>query len=120
MNKDALTIYHNPRCSKSRETLKILEENAESPDIVEYLKTPPDRQTLEQIVSKGVAVRDLIRTGETEFRESGMELDSMTDDDIIDVLLDHPSLLQRPIVVLGDRAVIGRPPVKVLELIQSS
>jgi arsenate reductase len=114
-----LTIYHNPRCSKSRETMTILEEHEQNPEVVEYLKTPPDRQTLLQIVARGIPLRDLLRTGETAFKEMDLNVDSMTDDDIINLLLENPALLQRPIVVLGDKAVIGRPPARVLELMQS-
>lgn len=120
MSDGKLTIYHNPMCSKSRETMKILEEHEQNPEVVEYLKAPPDRQTLLQIISCGVPVRDLLRNGETAFKDMGLNADSMSDDDIIDVLLENPALLQRPIVVLGDKAVIGRPPVKVLDLIQST
>ena len=119
MSNEKLTIYHNPRCSKSRETLRILEDNASSPEIVEYLKTPLDRQTLESIVSAGVPAQDLIRTGEPEFRGSGLSLESMSGTDIINMILEYPSLLQRPIVIEDGKAVIGRPPEKVLDLIQS-
>ena len=100
--------------------MKILEEYEQNPAVVEYLKAPPDRQTLLHIISSGVPAQDLLRTGETVFKNLGLNADSMTDDDIIGVIMQHPALLQRPIVVLGDKAVIGRPPVKVLELIQST
>ena len=118
MNDSKLTIYHNSRCSKSRETMKILEEHEQQPEVVEYLKTPPDRQALLHIVAGGIPLRDLVRTGEAAFKELELSLDSMTDDDIINLLLENPALLQRPVVVLGNKAVIGRPPARVLELIQ--
>lgn len=120
MSDRKLTIYHNPRCSKSRETMKILEEHEQNPEVVEYLKAPPDRKTLLQIIASGVPARDLLRNGETAFKDTGLKADSMSDDDIVDLLLKNPALLQRPIVVFGDKAVIGRPPVKVLDLIQST
>lgn len=118
MNDSKLTIYHNPRCSKSRETMKILQEHEQNPEVVEYLKTPPDRQALLKIAAGGIPLQELVRTGEAAFKEMELSLDSMTDDDIIKLLLENPALLQRPVVLLGNRAVIGRPPERVLELIQ--
>lgn len=100
--------------------MKILEEHEQNPAVVEYLKTPPDRQALQQMVASGIPLRDLIRTGETAFKALNTQVDSMSDEDIINLLLENPALLQRPVVVLGNKAVIGRPPARVLELIQSS
>ena len=115
---EALVIYHNPRCSKSRETLQILQDNNLAPAVVEYLKQPPSRQELAAIIDKlGVPARELVRTTEAAYKEAQLDADSLSDDEIIDAICKHPSLLQRPIVVAGNRAVIGRPPVKVLEII---
>jgi len=118
MNKDKLVIYHNPACSKSRETLQILQDNNQNPEIIEYLQQPPGKQTLMEIVNMlGISVRDLLRTGEQAYRNAGLEDESLGDDQIIAAICEYPSLLQRPIVISGNRAVIGRPPVKVLEII---
>jgi arsenate reductase len=111
-------IYHNPRCSKSRQTLALLEENNVQPEVVEYLKTPLDANTIEQIVGKlGVSVRDIIRTKESEYKENGLDNQSLTDAEIIETLVNVPKLIERPIVVNGDKAAIGRPPENVLAII---
>lgn len=118
MNKDKLVIYHNPVCSKSRETLQILRDNNQTPEIIEYLQQPPDQQALMEIINMlGISARDLLRTGEQAYRDAGLEDGSLDDDQIIAAICEYPSLLQRPIVISGNRAVIGRPPVKVLEII---
>jgi arsenate reductase (glutaredoxin) len=111
------TIYHNPRCSKSRATLELLREQGVDVDIVEYLESPPDRRKLQQLIRKlGIRPRDLIRDNEAEFRESGVSLDD-TDAKLLDLMIRVPKVIQRPIVEIGDRAVIGRPPENVLELL---
>ncbi|MCB1437858.1 MAG: arsenate reductase (glutaredoxin) [Rhodobiaceae bacterium] len=112
-----LTIYHNPRCSKSRQTLEILRQNGREPVIVEYLKTPPDAAALKDLLSRlRLTARDVLRTGEALYRE--LELAGETSEDkLIAAIAAHPILLERPIVVSGKRAVIGRPPEKVLELL---
>ena len=118
MDDDKIVVYHNPRCSKSRETMSILEDNNKSVEVIEYLKQPPDRQTLEDIIAKlSLSPRDLIRTGEQAFQDAGFNIDSMSDSDIIEAICAHPMLLQRPIVVCGNKAVIGRPPTKILDII---
>ena len=118
MSEEKLTIYHNPMCSKSRETLEILNEQNKSPAIVEYLNETPDRQTLKDIIAKlGIPAADLVRTGEQAYQDAGLDIGTMSEDDIIEAICIHPSLLQRPIVVSGNRAVIGRPPIKVLDII---
>jgi len=118
MSKGKLVIYHNPRCSKSRETLQILEDNNLSPEIVEYLDEPPTAQELTGIiVMLGIGARDLLRTTEQAYRDAKLDDDSLSDEDIIEAICEHPILLQRPIVVAGDKAIIGRPPVKVLDII---
>jgi arsenate reductase len=110
-------IYHNPRCSKSRATLGLLEDRGIDVEIVEYLKQPPDISTLRDLLGKlGLAARDIVRTGESAFRESGLGLDS-PDDQLLELISRQPIVLQRPIVEVGARARIGRPPEQVLEIV---
>ncbi len=110
-------IYHNPRCSKSRQALAMLEERGIEPEVVEYLKTPPTRAELKALLAKlGLKPAQVVRTGEELYKEKyrGREL---TDEQWLDALVENPVLLERPIVVKGGRAVIGRPPEKVLEIV---
>lgn len=112
------TIYHNPRCSKSRQTLAIIEENGLSPDIVLYLDNPLDKATLKTILKKlNLGPRDIIRKGEAEYKELGLAEPDLSDEQLIDAIAKTPKLLERPIVVKGDKAVIGRPPENVLTLL---
>jgi arsenate reductase (glutaredoxin) len=116
---DALTIYHNPSCSKSRETLALIRESGVTPTVIEYLKTPPSQTELRAIVRKlGIAPADLVRTNESVFKEKygGKKLDDAA---WIKALVADPILMQRPIVVRGDAAVIGRPPENVRTLLGS-
>ena len=110
-------IYHNPRCSKSRATLAMLAGRAVELDVVEYLDTPPSKATLRELLHKlGAPALTLVRTDEPEFRPYTGR--SLSDDEILDLLVAHPRLLQRPIVEVGSRARIGRPPERVLELLE--
>ena len=112
-----VTIYHNPRCSKSRAALALLEERGVTPQVVEYLKTPPDAATLRHLLAMiGITARELARTGEAEFKENFKDLE-MTETQWIAALVAHPVLIERPIVVAGNRAVVGRPPEKILEIL---
>jgi arsenate reductase len=114
----AVTIYHNPRCSKSRQTLQLLEEYKIKPVIVEYLKSPPSRSELKRILKMlNIKPRDLLRTKEPEYKAQGLDNDTLTDEQIIDIMLAHPKLIERPIVVKDNKAVLGRPPENVLEII---
>lgn len=115
------TIYHNPRCSKSRQTLALLEDSGIRPVIIEYLNTPPDAGTLRELVTKlGLArAHDLLRTREAEYKEAGLTADS-DDDTVIAALAAFPKLLERPVVIKGERAVLGRPPENVLALIDDA
>lgn len=114
----SLTIYHNPRCSKSRQTLELIEQEGHAPQIVEYLKTPPDRATLVQILDLlGLEPRDLMRKKEPEYRENNLDDQSLGRDELIDAMLEHPKLIERPIVVRDGKAIIGRPPENVLEIL---
>jgi arsenate reductase len=112
------TIFHNPRCSKSRQALGLLQERGIEPEVVEYLKTPLSTQTLQNLCEKlGVNVVDMMRTKEREFKELGLGDRGVTDNELLQAMTQNPILLERPIVVCGDKAVIGRPPENVLELI---
>ncbi|HEY5623384.1 MAG TPA: arsenate reductase (glutaredoxin) [Gammaproteobacteria bacterium] len=112
-------IYHNPHCSKSRAAMALLEDRGLELEVVEYLATPPTPATLRNLVAKlGVPAKKLVRTGETAFREAHIDLDSATDDAILEFLAREPSALQRPIVEFGANARIGRPPEAVLEIFQ--
>lgn len=113
-----VTIYHNPRCSKSRQTLALLREQRIEPTIIEYLKTPPDRETLSALVSAlGYSPRQLLRTGEAAYRELGLADRTLADAELLTAMTENPILIERPIVVSGARAVIGRPPEAVLHLL---
>lgn len=119
MSKHDITIYHNPRCSKSRKTLEILRENGVEPTIVEYLNTPPSSEQLTQILAMlGLEPRAIMRTGESEYRENGFADSSLTDEDLIRLMSEFPRVIERPIVTSGAKAVIGRPPENVLKLIE--
>lgn len=114
----AVTIYHNPRCSKSRQTLALLEERQVDPEIVLYLETPPDESEIREILRKlGMQARDIIRTGETEYKELGLGNEALSETELIEAIARAPKLLQRPVVVRGDQARIGRPPESVLEIL---
>ena len=118
MNESRLVMYHNPNCSKSRETLQILEHNHMSPEVIEYLEQPPTAQELKDVIKMlGISARDLLRTTEPVYRDAGLDDDTLTEDEIIEAICEYPALLQRPIVISGSRAVIGRPPTRVLEII---
>lgn len=115
-----MTIYHNPRCSKSRATLELLEGRGIRPEIVRYLEEPPEAATtLELAAALGLRVRELLREGEEEFRAAADTLDLDDDAALARWLEDHPKVLQRPIVVnrADGKAVIGRPPENVLSLL---
>ena len=113
----SVTIYHNPRCSKSRQTLALLEEQDLELSIVPYLESPPSTSELAGIVKMlGVTAADIVRTGEDEYKDCGLTADS-SENDVLDAIVTTPKLMQRPIVVCGDQARIGRPPESVLEIL---
>ena len=115
---DTVTLYHNPRCSKSRATLELLDRNGVQPAIVEYLRTPPTQETLEALLDMlGLEPRGLMRTHEQEYRDAGLDDPKLTRTQLIDAMVRCPKLIERPIVVRDGKAVIGRPPEKVLELL---
>ncbi|MEI4549703.1 arsenate reductase (glutaredoxin) [Pseudoalteromonas spongiae] len=111
-------IFHNPRCSKSRETLALLEENAVSPEIVEYLKDVPSAQDIKQLLSllNFDSARQLMRTKETIYKELNLK-DETSEDALIDAMVSNPKLIERPIVINNGKAAIGRPPESVLAII---
>jgi arsenate reductase len=116
---DEVEIFHNPSCSKSRGALAILEERGVDANVVRYLDTPPDKATLERILD---AISDdpiaLVRTGDDKFKAAGLtKADVQTGEQVISVLLAHPEVMERPVVFVGDRAVIARPSEKVLEIL---
>lgn len=112
-----LTIYHNPRCGKSRETLKIIEDSGAMVQVVEYLKTPPAKGDLKLVVEKlGIKPEDLVRKGEAIYKEK-FKGKNLTDEEWIDAMEEHPILIERPIVIKDNKAVIGRPPENVKELL---
>ena len=113
-----LTIYHNPRCSKSRASLALLEEKGLNPTIIKYLETPPNREELTAILDKlGLPAEQIVRKGEALFKELGLKDRTLSNDEWIDILVEHPKLIERPIVVHGDRAAIGRPIERVVEIL---
>lgn len=114
----SVTIYHNPRCTKSRQTLQLIEEKNIKPVIVEYLKTPPSKSELKHILTMlNLSPRDVLRKKEAEYKEHGLDNMSLTDEQIIDLMIAHPRLIERPIVVSGNKAALGRPPENVLKII---
>ena len=113
-----VTIYHNPRCSNSRTTLALLEARGLKPKIVEYLKTPPSAAELKAILRKlGLKPRDLLRTSEPLYSELGLKARGLDDDALVALMVKHPILIGRPIVVAGDRCALCRPPEKVLAIL---
>lgn len=114
-----VTIYHNPRCSKSRQALQLLEAAGATHEVVKYLEAPLDAKGLDSLLTKlGLEPQDVMRTGEDTYKELGLKNKAMSREEGIQVLVDHPILLERPIVVKGDRAVVARPPERVQELLQ--
>ncbi len=112
-----IKLYHNPRCSKSRQTLALLQQRGYQPDIVKYLETPPDADTLKRIIAAlGLSAHELIRQGESAYKELGLTPE-LPESRLIEAMLAEPRLIQRPIVINGDRARIGRPPEAVLEIL---
>ncbi len=115
---NSVTIYHNPRCSKSRQTLELLETQGLTPTIVKYLETPPDAATLNSLLSMlGLEPRELMRQKEAEYSELNLANPELTREQLIQAMLDHPRLIERPIVVSNGQAVIGRPPEQVLTIL---
>ena len=113
-----LTLYHNPRCSKSRGALELLEARGLAPTVVHYLETPPSAAELRALLAKlGLSARQLLRSGEDEYQTLNLADASLSEAQLIDAMVAHPKLIERPILVAGDKAAVGRPPEKVLEIL---
>jgi arsenate reductase len=113
-----LTLYHNPRCSKSRGALELLEARGVTPNVVRYLETPLNAAQIKALLGKlGIRARQLLRSGEDEYKMLQLADESLSEAQLIDAIAQHPKLMERPILEVGDKAVIGRPPENVLELL---
>lgn len=113
-----VTILHNPRCSKSRQALSLLYDKGVEPKIVDYLETPPSAEELKAILEKlGLGPRDIIRKGEKIFKQLELGDASLSDTALITAMVEHPILIERPIVVNGEKAALGRPPENVLAIL---
>ena len=114
----SVEIYHNPRCSKSRATLALLEENGVSPEVRLYLENPPTAEQLKAVLAQlGLSARELLRKGEDEYKENNLADESLSDEQIVELMVKFPRLIERPIVITGEQARIGRPPESVLEIL---
>lgn len=115
---DQVTIYHNPRCSKSRQALALLEEEGVIPTVVNYLDNPPDAATLEELLRLlRLEPRELMRKGEAEYTELNLANPALSREKLIAAMVQHPRLIERPIVIANGKAVIGRPPEKILDIL---
>jgi arsenate reductase len=113
-----LFIYHNPRCSKSRQTLALLEEQGVKPEVIEYLKTPPSVASLREIIGQlGISARQLLRKGEAEYKDLNLADESLSEQQLIQAMCEYPKLMERPIVTYNGKSKIGRPPESVLEIL---
>lgn len=111
-------IYHNPRCSKSRQTLQLLTEHGVEPEVVEYLKTPPSAAELFEILGLlGIGPRQLMRTQEPEYKAAGLDNPDLGDGQLIELMVANPKVIERPIVIKDGKAAIGRPPEQVLDIL---
>ena len=114
----SVKIYHNPRCGKSRQTLQLLQQRGIEPEIIEYLKRPPSAEELNDILQKlGMEPRDLMRKNEAEYKASSLDDQTLDRQALIDGMVNHPILIERPIVVANGKAAIGRPPEAVLPIL---
>ncbi len=117
----SVTIYHNPKCAKSRATLKFLTDRGIKPVVVEYLKTPPSETELKRLIGMlGIAPRALLRTKEAEYRQAKLDNPGVSDTQILKAMVEYPKLIERPIVVAGKKAALGRPPEDVLKILGRS
>lgn len=111
-------IFHNPRCSKSRQTLELLREQGVEPDIIRYLETPPTEQILEHILTAlNISPRELMRTKEKEYKEQGLDDPELDRQTLIKAMVETPKLIERPIVIRGNKVALGRPPENVLSIL---
>ena len=116
-----ITLYHNPRCSKSRQTLQLLQQQGIEPEIVLYLEHPPGASKIAALLGKlGISARELLRKGEAEYKTLNLEDASLCEAALIKTMAENPRLIERPIVETDDKAVLGRPPEQVLDILQAS
>ncbi|MGD8615152.1 MAG: arsenate reductase (glutaredoxin) [Gammaproteobacteria bacterium] len=114
-----VTIYHNPRCSKSRQALSLLQQRGVEPQIVDYLNTPPDAEQIAELLDLlRLQPRELMRSNDAEYRELDLDHPDLSREQLIRTVAEHPRLMQRPIVVSGGKAALGRPPERVLEILR--
>lgn len=114
----SVTIYHNPRCSKSRNALALLKEKGIEPEIVEYLKNPPNKSELKTILKLlDMAPRDLMRKKEKEYKENNLRDATLSEDDLLDAMISHPKLIERPVVLAKGKAALGRPTENILTIL---
>ncbi|MFA0570058.1 arsenate reductase (glutaredoxin) [Vibrio gallaecicus] len=115
----SVVIYHNPRCSKSRQTLAVLEENGVQPEIIKYLDTPFTVEQLKTLFSQlgFESVREMMRTKEADYKVANLSDESLTDEQLFSAMVNNPKLFERPVVVANNKAKIGRPPEQVLEIL---
>jgi len=112
-----VVIWHNPRCTKSRATLSLIEQHGLDPEIVEYLKTPPSADEIKAVLKKlRMKPRDLMRKSEAPYKDLGLGSDKLSDDQLVTAMAENPILIERPVVIFGQRAKLGRPPEDVLDL----
>ena len=113
-----ITLFHNPRCSKSRQTLELLQSRGVEPDIIEYLKTPPTEEELDKVLNMlGLEPRQLMRIKESEYAENNLDDESLTRQQLIQAMIKYPKLIERPILINNNKAALGRPPEDVLEIL---
>ena len=116
--KSAIRIFHNPRCSKCRQSLQLLNEQGIQPDVVEYLKEPPSADEIREILQLlGLEPRQLMRQHEAPYKELNLADENLSRETLIQAMIDHPIMIERPIVIHGNKAVIGRPPEKILDIV---
>ena len=115
---DTTKIYHNPRCSKCRLTMDLLDKNNIKPDVVEYLNSPPNKAELTEILDMlNMQPRELMRRHEAEYKENHLDDENLSREQLIEAMIKHPILIERPIVIKNGRAAIGRPPEKILDIL---
>ena len=114
----SISIWHNPRCSKSRETLALVQEKGIEPEVFLYLEEKPDAQAIQSILAKlDISARELLRNSEDAYKQQNLKDKTLSDDVLIEAMANEPKLIQRPIVVNGNKAKLGRPPEQVLEIL---
>ena len=114
----SVTIYHNPRCSKSRATLELLNDRGLELEVIDYLVSPPNTASLKEILAKlGLQARQLMRKGEARYKELNLDAPELTEDELIQAMVENPILIERPIVLASDKAALGRPPENVLSIL---